>query len=214
MPLKRLLIFILAIGLLAAGAAQTIALTSGGKTHAQVAEGDNPPKDEGDKPPKHDDGDCDDDDKNHGDDMDNNAAGQQYDDDDDKDCVKPPDEHKPGDDDKPGKGDDDKKSHPGQSPNGQASSTQLPKGPVTCTSRRRFPLHLWFGAGRVRGGSVTVNGKSAHVVKSGRQSHAMVDLRSLNRGVYTVTVTVRFASGRSVSFVRRYRTCTVRRAAA
>lgn len=204
MPLKRLLIFIMAMAMLAAGTAQTVAITTGGTTHAQVTEGDNPPKDEGDKPK--DDNKCDDD-------QDNNAAGQQYDDDDDDDCVKPPEDHKPGDDDKPGKGDDDK-SKPGSNgqPNGQAASTQ-PNGPVTCTSRRRFPLRLWFGAGRVRGGKVTVNGQSSHVVKSGRLSHAMVDLRGKNKGVYTVTVTVRFGSGRTVSFVRRYRTCAPTRVA-
>src|SRR3954466_6871776 len=200
MPLKRLLIFILAIGLLAAGAAQTIAVTTGGKTRAQVAEGDNPPKDDS----------CDDN-------KDDNAADQQYDDDDDDDCVKPPEDNKPpANDDKPGNGDDNK-SNPGSnnaSPNGQAASTALPKGPVTCTSRRRFPLRLWFGAGRVRGGSVTVNGTPSHVVKSGRLSHTMVDLRRLNRGTYTVAVKVRFASGRSITFVRRYRTCTSRRVAA
>ena len=199
MPLKRLLIFITAMALLAAGAAQTVAVTTGGKTHARLVEGDNPPKDDqGDNPPKHDD--CDDD-------QDNNAAGQQYDDDDD--CVKPPEEHKPGGDDKPGHGDDNK-SNPGSngSPNGQAASTTLPKGPVTCTSRRRFPLHLWFGAGHVRGGSVTVNGKPSHVVRSGRLSHSMINLNGLNKGIYTVTVKVRFGSGRTVSFVRRYRTCT------
>ena len=204
MPLKRLLIFILAIGLLAAGAAQTVAVTTGGKSHAQVAEGDNPPKDQGDKPPKNDN--CDD--------QDNNAAGQQYDDDDD-DCVKPPDNNKPGDDNNQGNqnqnGDHSKNGSNGQSPNGQAASTTLPKGPVTCTSRRRFPLRLWFGAGRVRGGQVTVNGQSSHVVKSGRLSHAMVDLRGKNKGVYAVTVTVRFGSGRTVSFTRRYQTCTPRR---
>jgi hypothetical protein len=81
-----------------------------------------------------------------------------------------------------------------------------------CTSHRRFRIRLRAPRGqRLRSASVFVNGRRVRVLH-GRRLRAPVDLRGLPRGRFTVRVTARTLSGRSVSETRRYRTCT-RRAA-
>lgn len=80
-----------------------------------------------------------------------------------------------------------------------------------CASRRRFSIRLKVPAGAaVTSAEVLVNGKRA-AVRRGARLRSKVDLRSLPRGRFTVTIRLRLADGRTVSGQRRYRTCAPKR---
>ena len=90
----------------------------------------------------------------------------------------------------------------------EITSPSPPAAPLpaatTCASRRPFLIHLAQG---LRSATVYVDGRSVRVLH-GRRLHALVNLRGLPRGRFTVRVVARTRAGRrSVSF-RRYRTCT------
>jgi Tol biopolymer transport system component len=88
-----------------------------------------------------------------------------------------------------------------------------PKPPAVtarrCISRRRFAIRV-RGRG-VRTATITVNGKPAKVARRGGRLGASVDLRTLPRGRFTVTVRKTMADGTTRTEVRRYRTCTPKR---
>jgi hypothetical protein len=82
----------------------------------------------------------------------------------------------------------------------------------TCTSHRKFKIHLRAPRGqRVRSYKVLVNGKRARILRRHGQRHAVVDLRRLKKGRYTVKIIAITAQGRRVVSHRRYRTCTPKR---
>ena len=80
-----------------------------------------------------------------------------------------------------------------------------------CLSRRNFRIRVRPPAGvTVTKAVVLVNGKQVAVRKGARVT-APVDLRRLPKGRYTVKITVTFASGKTLSGTRKYRTCAPRR---
>jgi hypothetical protein len=101
---------------------------------------------------------------------------------------------------------------------GKASTVQPPGAGVPlpsarkCTSRRRFPIRLRAPKGqRVRSYKVLVNGKRVKVTRRNGRMVAVVDLRRLKKGRYTVKIIATTAQGRRVVSKRRYRTCTPKR---
>ena len=77
-----------------------------------------------------------------------------------------------------------------------------------CTSRRRFKIHIRNPRGqRVVSARVYVNGKRTRVLSRHGSLHAVVDLRRLRRGRYTVKIVALTSQGRQVVGKRRYRTC-------
>jgi len=94
------------------------------------------------------------------------------------------------------------------SPAGPLAS--LPPG-RSCASRRRFRIRLHHPPGtRLVSAVVRVNGRRVRVLR-GRRLTAVVNLRGLPPGRFTVTIVARTASGQTVRDRRRYRTCTPRR---
>ncbi|CAA9526689.1 MAG: hypothetical protein AVDCRST_MAG30-3426, partial [uncultured Solirubrobacteraceae bacterium] len=86
-------------------------------------------------------------------------------------------------------------------------SAAMPEG-RRCTSRRRFAITLRDSRGRsLRSARVRVNGGRVAVKRRRGRLVALVDLRGLRRGRYTVRVEGRTRGGRRVSAKRRYRTC-------
>ena len=80
-----------------------------------------------------------------------------------------------------------------------------------CLSRRNFRIRIKQPAGvTITKAVVRVNGKAVATRKGARVT-APVDLRGLPKGRYTVKVTVTFASGKTLSGTRKYRTCAPRR---
>lgn len=91
--------------------------------------------------------------------------------------------------------------------------TQVVTLPATkrCVSRRKFRIRLRTPKGvKVAQAEVKVNGKRVKIVK-GRRLTAPVDLRSLPKGRFKVTIVVRLADGRRVQGTRTYRTCARKR---
>ena len=80
-----------------------------------------------------------------------------------------------------------------------------------CASRRNFSIRLRVPAGAaVTSAEVLVNGKRA-AVRRGTRLRSKVDLRSLPKGRFTVTIRLTLAGGRKISGQRRYRTCAPKR---
>ena len=80
-----------------------------------------------------------------------------------------------------------------------------------CTSRRLFQIHLR----KVRGvtivsATVKVSGRTSRVVRGKRLTSA-INLRGLPRGRFTVRITLKTSTGRTITGTRRYRTCTPKR---
>jgi hypothetical protein len=81
-----------------------------------------------------------------------------------------------------------------------------------CTSRRRFKIHVKNPRGQqVVKAKVYVNGKQAIVRRQHGRLHAVVDLRKLKKGRYTVKIVALTSQGRQVVSQRRYRTCVPKR---
>src|SRR5215212_4234964 len=78
----------------------------------------------------------------------------------------------------------------------------------TCTSRRRFRIHLRapHGARLVRA-KVYVNGNRTTVTRRAGRLVAAADLRGLRKRRYSVRVVAVTRSGRHIVGERRYRTC-------
>src|SRR3954470_16633815 len=74
-----------------------------------------------------------------------------------------------------------------------------------CRSRRAFTLTLYRGRAHVRRARVTVNGRPVRTARNRRT--ARISLTGRGRGVTRVRVRLRMASGRVVTFTRRYATC-------
>jgi plastocyanin len=105
-------------------------------------------------------------------------------------------------------------------PGGQ-TDTSAQGGPqktpgAQCASQRRFTIRLrGLEKVRVRSALVAFNGKQLPVqrqVMGGRRRHtALVDLRGLPRGAYTVNIEVMTTSGTVLRGTRTYMTCADRR---
>ena len=90
----------------------------------------------------------------------------------------------------------------------QKPGVVLPR--ASCQSRRRFRIHVRKPRrGRLASARVYVDGRRVRTL-SGRRVRAVVDLRGLPRGRFTVRVVLTTTTGRKVVRVRRYRTCTRR----
>ncbi|HEX8105602.1 MAG TPA: PQQ-binding-like beta-propeller repeat protein [Solirubrobacteraceae bacterium] len=77
-----------------------------------------------------------------------------------------------------------------------------------CVSRRRFEIRLRAPKGRrLRSARVFVAGRRVKTFRKGRRLRAVVDLRGLPRGRFTVRVVARTADGKRVRETRIYRTC-------
>ena len=82
-----------------------------------------------------------------------------------------------------------------------------------CASRRHFRIHLRARRGeRLVSARVYVNGHRVRVLR-GRRLHAVVNLRGLPPGTFTVRIVARTRTGRVLRSTRVYHTCTARRRA-
>ena len=80
-----------------------------------------------------------------------------------------------------------------------------------CVSRRNFKVRLRAPSGvTIASAAVFVNGRRVDVIK-GRRLKAAVNLTGLPKGRFAVKITVTTATGRKVSDIRRYRTCSPKR---
>ena len=79
----------------------------------------------------------------------------------------------------------------------------------SCSSVRGFTIHIQ-GVKKYRIASVTVvvNNKRVKVRHAGGRFSAKVDLRSLPLGRFSVKITAKTRSGKTIHYTRRYRTCT------
>jgi hypothetical protein len=89
--------------------------------------------------------------------------------------------------------------------------TAAPGANGRCVSRRLFTIHLHAPRGqRLASARVYVNGHRVRILR-GRRLHAPVNLRGLPRGRFSVKIVMRTTSGRRLTRVRHYRTCTPKR---
>jgi hypothetical protein len=80
-----------------------------------------------------------------------------------------------------------------------------------CRSRRNFRIRLRQPKGiALVSAQVFVNGKRVKVVRAERIT-APVDLRGLPKGRYTVKITAKTSTGKTIKGTRRYRTCVPKR---
>ncbi len=99
---------------------------------------------------------------------------------------------------------------PAAAPRPQAPPAAFLPAQRDCRSRRAFTIRLARrGRPRPVRATVYVNGRRAARV-AGRRLRGRVDLRGLPRGSVRVRVVVRYATGRTASVTRRYRTCVRR----
>ena len=84
-------------------------------------------------------------------------------------------------------------------------------GATGCASRRNFKIRLRVPRdAAVTRAIVKVNGRQV-AVRRGDRLRSQVDLRTLPKGRFSVTIELRLADGRVVKGTRRYRTCTPKR---
>jgi hypothetical protein len=87
-----------------------------------------------------------------------------------------------------------------------------PASSTPCASQRRFRIRIRQpGGARIASARVSVNGKPVGVsrlVIDGRLRHtAVVDLRGLGKGTYTVNIVARTRTEQQLRGARTYRTC-------
>ena len=81
-----------------------------------------------------------------------------------------------------------------------------PKG---CISQRNFKIRIREPRGSsLRSATATLNGRPVAVQKKGGRFTAQVDLRGFSTGTYEVRIKARTKGGRTLTGVRRYRTCS------
>lgn len=93
-----------------------------------------------------------------------------------------------------------------------AGSTTSPTTKSTkkvCTSRRSFRIRVK----KIKGGhkavsaTVFVNGKKT-TTRKGKRITATVTLKGLKKGTYNVRIRVKYSNGRTLSYTRKFKTCT------
>lgn len=92
------------------------------------------------------------------------------------------------------------------------SPTATPGGSKTtkaCSSRRQFRIRVKKLKGGVSAVSATVfvNGKKT-LTRKGKRVTAIVTLKGLKKGRYTVKINVKYSNGRVLSYTRKFKTCT------
>ena len=81
-----------------------------------------------------------------------------------------------------------------------------------CISKRRFPIRLREPRGiKIRRAKITFNGKAMKVRKRAGRFRALIDLRGLAKGRFTIVIRVTTTAGDNVTGKRKYRTCAKRR---
>jgi plastocyanin len=90
---------------------------------------------------------------------------------------------------------------------GATGQSQIkPKG---CISQRNFKIRIREPHGSsLRSATATLNGRPVAVQKKDGRFTAQVDLRGFSTGTYEVRIKARTKGGRTLTGVRRYRTCT------
>ncbi len=79
-------------------------------------------------------------------------------------------------------------------------------------SKRRFPIKVRQPRGIViRSVKITFNGKTIKVRKVGGRFRAVIDLRGLAKGRFTIVIKVTTKAGDHLTGKRKYRTCAKRR---
>jgi plastocyanin len=77
-----------------------------------------------------------------------------------------------------------------------------------CISQRKFKIRIRQPRGSsLRAASVTMNGRPVSVRKEDGRLTAQIDLRGFSTGTYDVRIKARTKGGRTLTGVRRYRTC-------
>jgi hypothetical protein len=78
-----------------------------------------------------------------------------------------------------------------------------------CTSRRQFRIRVKKIKGGYKAVSATVfvNNKKT-TTRKGKRITATVTLKGLKKGTYNVRVRVKYSNGRTLSYTRKFKTCT------
>jgi hypothetical protein len=80
----------------------------------------------------------------------------------------------------------------------------------SCASRRNFKIRLRVPKGAaVTSATVKVNGKAV-AVRKGARLRSTVDLRTLPKGRFTVSIELKLANGKTLKGERKYRTCVAK----
>ncbi len=94
-----------------------------------------------------------------------------------------------------------------------AVSPSTSKAKKVCTSRRQFRIRVKKLKGRYKGkrikavrATVYVNGKKA-TTRKGTRITAVVTLKGLKKGTYTVKINVRYSNKKTLQYKRKFRTC-------
>ena len=95
----------------------------------------------------------------------------------------------------------------GSAGGGSPAAGQLAK-PRGCISQRNFKIRIRQPHGSsLESASVTLNGRPVSVQKKDGRLTAQIDMRGFSTGTYDVRIKARTKGGRTVTGIRRYRTC-------
>lgn len=89
------------------------------------------------------------------------------------------------------------------------SPNAAPGAKKACKSRRQFRIRVkkLKGGHRAVSATVFVNGKKT-ATRRGKRITAIVTLKGLKKGRYTVRINVKYSNGRTLKYTRRFKTCT------
>ena len=89
------------------------------------------------------------------------------------------------------------------------SPSSKPGASKVCKSRRQFRIRVKKLRGGVTAVSATVfvNGKKT-LTRKGKRVTATVTLKGLKKGQYKVKINVKYSNGRTLSYTRKFKTCT------
>ena len=92
---------------------------------------------------------------------------------------------------------------------GTTQGTTKTTATKVCTSRRQFRIRVKKLKGGVKAVSATVfvNGKKT-LTRKGKRVTATVTLKGLKKGTYKVKINVKYSNGRTLSYTRKFKTCT------
>ena len=91
---------------------------------------------------------------------------------------------------------------------GGGSAGQLGTKAKGCISQRKFKIRIRQpGGSSLTSASVTLNGRPVSVRKEDGRLTAQIDLRGFSTGTYDVRIKARTKGGRTLTGVRKYRTC-------
>jgi plastocyanin len=94
---------------------------------------------------------------------------------------------------------------------GGGPAGQLGTAAKGCISQRKFNIRIREPRGsRLKSASVTLNGRPVSVRKEDGRLTAQIDLRGFSTGTYDVRIKARTKGGRTLTGVRKYRTCALK----